>query len=325
MADQDPAVVDGGNRLRYPVPSLLNITILFVHLSAAVALLVFASHSTSGWLLAGCALLFALDMQLGFCLIHEAEHNKLHSNHSLNEALGTVLCAFFPASYHFLKVAHLSHHGRNRSDAELVDYIRPGEKTWLKRAQYYLLICGLFWLLVPVTSLVLCFVPGKAIAKRASRPGDKIFAMFSRFLSGVRLSRVRLEVGLAVVLWVALFQLFDLRPAAVAWCYAAFAFFWANQQYIYHVRTPRHVIEGAFDLRLWRPLQRLYLNFNFHLTHHRAVSVPWIYLPRVAEAPPTRGYLATYLGLWSPPRPISEAWPAEHQANGPLPERPSVG
>jgi len=75
----------------------------------------------------------ALVMQLGFCLAHEAVHSKLHPNHNVNEALGVLLFSLFPGSYGFFKVAHLIHHQRNRSDAELEDYVLPGETPWLKR------------------------------------------------------------------------------------------------------------------------------------------------------------------------------------------------
>jgi len=104
----------------------------------------------------------------------------------------------------------------------------------------------------------------------------------------------------------------------VGLCYAAFAFSWSSQQYIYHVRSPRHLVEGAFNLRLSRPFELLYLNFNYHLTHHRAVSVPWIHLPRVAGRPPVREYWMTYLKLWAPPEPVSSAWPVQFQARGQL-------
>ncbi len=104
-------------------------------------------------------------------------------------------------------------------------------------------------------------------------------------------------------------------------CYAAFAFCWASQQYIYHVRTPRHVVLGALDLHLWRPFELLYLHFNYHLTHHVAAWVPWIYLPKIAAERPTRGYLSTYLEQWRPPEPLEKAWPPCFQPSGALPSR----
>ena len=119
----------------------------------------------------------------------------------------------------------------------------------------------------------------------------------------------------------------DSSWGAVLICYFAFAFSWSSQQYIYHVRSPRHLVEGAFNLKLWRPLELLYLNFNYHLSHHRAVSVPWIHMRRWtlehAQAP-TQRYFATYLRMWRPPEPVELAWPVEFQPKGPLAPRPSA-
>jgi fatty acid desaturase len=121
--------------------------------------------------------------------------------------------------------------------------------------------------------------------------------------------------------WAIAFPLLHLRLASIAVCYGAFAFSWASQQYIYHVRTPRHAVLGALDLKLWKPVAMLYLHFNYHLTHHLAVWVPWNHLPAIAAAHPTRGYLTTYVDLWRPPEMLQEAWPEEYQASGPLPSK----
>jgi fatty acid desaturase len=76
---------------------------------------------------------------------------------------------------------------------------------------------------------------------------------------------------------------------------------------------------GALDLELWTPLRWLYLNFNYHLTHHLAAWVPWTHLPRIAAHRPARGYLRTYTRLWRPPQLLEDAWPAAYQKSGPLP------
>src|SRR5258708_14898708 len=41
------------------------------------------------------------------------------------------------------------------------------------------------------------------------------------------------------------------------------------------------LFRSALDLRLIRPMEMFYLHFNYHLTHHLAAWVPWIYLPRI--------------------------------------------
>ncbi len=308
-------------RQRYAIPSRLNLAITVAQVSVSLALLGVASwawHADRIGLLALAALIFSFVMQTGFSLLHEAEHRKLHANRQINDALGFVCAAMFPGSYQLLTVAHLNHHKVNRSDAELVDYIKPGESAWLKWVQFYSLISGLIWLSAPVVTLVICLTPTQLLQTAFANGKNSSITRYLAFIQKAGATRVRAETALAIVLWALMWKLLGLNWEAVAVCYAAFAFSWSSQQYIYHVRTPRHLIEGAFDLKLWRPMQWLYLNFNFHLGHHRAPNVPWLYMQDIAQEQPTQGYLATYLKLWGPPQPVEQAWPVDHQIRGPL-------
>lgn len=311
-------------RQRYAIPSRLNLAITVAQVSVSLGLLGAASWA---WradriaLLALAALVFSFVMQTGFSLLHEAEHRKLHAHRQVNDALGFVCAAMFPGSYQLLTVAHLNHHKVNRSDAELVDYIKPGESALLKWIQFYGLITGLIWLSAPVVTLVICLTPTRLLQTAFANGQNSSVARYLAFIQKAGASRVRAETALAIVLWTAVWLLLGLNWEAVAVCYAAFAFSWSSQQYIYHVRTPRHLIEGAFDLKLWRPMQWLYLNFNFHLGHHRAPNVPWLYMQEIAKEQPTKGYLVTYLKLWGPPQPVEQAWPVDHQIRGPLSPR----
>jgi len=311
-------------RERYPIPSVLNILLVVVQMTTALAILRAASVAGSHLVLGFLAVAFAFVMQLGFCLTHEAVHAKLHGQRKVNLSLGILTFSLFPGSYHFFEVAHLLHHRRNRSDGELEDYVLPTETPWLKRLAYYLLISGLFWLLIPLTSIAVALIPSKSI--RIPAPGEDAgaFRRFALFLNEVRPSRVRRDLFVAALVWTGVFPLLHLKLSAIAVCYAVFAFSWASQQYIYHVRTPRHAVLGALDLRLWRPMELLYLHFNYHLTHHLAVWVPWIHIPRIAAENPSQGYFRTYLGLWRPPETIDESWPSAHQVSGPLPPRPDA-
>ncbi len=313
----------------YPVPGRLNLALTLAQVGGSVALLWLASHATSALVLALAVAAFAFLMQMGFSLIHEAEHDKLHPSRLVNDAQGVLLAALFPGSYQFMKVAHLAHHRKNRADAELVDYWRPGERPWLKGLQYYLLICGLVWVGVPLLTVVIALTP-EALLRRNNRPAGAAPAdetkassaqLYLAFLREARPWRVRAELAFTLALWWALFAGLDLTWSAVGWCYAAFAFSWASQQYIYHIRTPRHLVEGALNLRLHAPLRLLYLNFNYHLTHHRAPKVPWLHLPAATGEPPSQPYWRTYLRLWAPPQPVAMAHPVEHQTKGPLPPR----
>ncbi len=307
----------------YKIPGTLNLFLSAIQFFAALGILSFCSLSTHLLVRGSLAILFAFVMQTGFCLAHEAVHRKLHPNRSVNLSFGVAMFALFPGSFHFFEVAHLIHHRRNRSDDELEDYVLPSESPWTKRLMYYLLISGLFWLLLPLSSVVVAMIPKKRIYLPEPDGDSGVFRKFAQFLNEVRPGRVRRDVLCAIVIWSLAIPLLKLRLCPVVICYAVFAFSWASQQYIYHVRTPRHAVLGALNLRLWRPLQWLYLNFNYHLTHHLAVWVPWNHLPSVIAEQPSRSYLHTYVQLWQPPQAIAQAWPAEHQTSGPLPARPS--
>jgi fatty acid desaturase len=301
MTDRARARARSG-REAFPIPGGLNLALTAAQISIAIALLYLACHAESGILVAAAVLGFAFVMQMGFSLIHEAEHDKLHPDRRLNDAAGILLAAIFPGSYQFMKVAHLSHHRKNRSDAELVDYIRPGDRPWVKRVQYYLLIHGLIWLGVPLFSAMISLFPASILARRPEGSPARGAALYLAFVREAGAWRVRAETAFTVLLWWALFAWLDLGWGGFWLAYGAFAFSWASQQYIYHVRSPRHLVEGAFNLKLWRPLELLYMN-----------------LPEVTAERPTQPYLPTYLRLWRPPEPVERAFPRELQKRGPLP------
>ena len=263
---------------RYAIPDRLNLVLTSVQMLAALAILSAASRTENFYLKAALAISFAFTMQMGFCLAHEAVHSKLHSNRRLNLGMGILLFSLFPGSVHFFEVAHLLHHRRNRSNDELEDYVLPGENPWFKRIMYFLLISGLFWLLLPLSSIVVAFIPGRRIKLPRPEDGAGSFRKFAQFLNEVRPGRVRRDLLVTVLVWAIAFPVLHLHFVPIAICYAAFGFSWASQQYIYHVRTARHAVLGAYDLRLWKPLELLYLHFNYHLTHHLAEWVPMEFL-----------------------------------------------
>lgn len=300
------------------IPARLNVVIAQGQVVVALLLLAIVSHAPLPVAVAA-AVAFSFVMQTGFAVIHEAEHDKLHPDPARNLALGRLAATMFPGSFAFMRAAHLAHHRNNRADVELVDYVLPGQSRVGKALQYYFLVTGGVWLGVPALSLLLALLPDSAV----ERPGGRLPAgavSYLRSIATARPSTVRRELLGVVIFWGIVAWLFDLHLLPTLAAYALFAFSWSSQQYIYHVRTPRHLVEGAWNLRLWRPVELLYLRFNHHLAHHRDVSAPWT-LTGADDPPPTRGYLATYLALWAPPEPVEAAWPREHQARGPLPER----
>lgn len=303
----------------YPIPARLNLTLCVAVAGSMVGLLWGASRASELWLQLLCGLGFAVLGQTCFALIHEAEHSKLHPHRGINDAAGVLLSALFPGAFTVLRAAHLAHHRRNRSEVEFIDYYHPHESRLLKTLKYYALISGVIWIGSPLASLATCFVPARHFAADPERQSGVDLGSFLTFLAGASRRRVRQEVLITLALWALMVPLLGLTVAGLGIAYAAFAFFWASQQYVYHVRTPLHLVEGSFDLRMSALSQRLYLNLNYHLTHHRAVQVPWLYLPQAAQEPPWRPYLSTWLASLRPPRPAAMAWPPRFIARGPLP------
>lgn len=306
----------------WPIPSGLNLALTTLVLGGQLLALAAATH-VGGWgATALAALVYGTLGQPAFALLHEAEHGKLHTNPRVNEALGVVLGAMFPGSFSILRAAHLLHHRRNRAEEEMIDLYRPGERL-KKTLSYYALLSGLIWLGSPLLALALCVAPWPKTAAAAEGPRNIRLAEFLTFLEGVRPWSARAEVAVAVGLWAGLAWALSLSLWPTLACLGAFATLWASQQYVYHVRTPLHLVEGAFDLAMPRWMSLFYLRFNYHLTHHRQPMVPWLHLPAVAEEPPWRPYGLTWLRSWAPPRAMSAAaWPSAWQRRGPLPDDP---
>src|SRR5579863_667176 len=202
----------------YPIPAKLNLLLVAIQSTAALALLTAASHTNNRTEFALLAVAFAFVMQTGFCLAHEAVHGKLHRNRKVNEGLGISLFALFPGSFHFFEIAHLLHHKRNRSDAELEDYVLPSEVSWQKRVAYYFLICGLFWLLIPLSSLVIALIPGRSIRIPDPDEDAGVFRRFAQFLNDVRPGRVRRDLLVTGAIWMAAVPLLRLNVTALAVC-----------------------------------------------------------------------------------------------------------
>ncbi|HET8868834.1 MAG TPA: fatty acid desaturase, partial [Aquabacterium sp.] len=184
--------------VRFPIPDRLNLIITLAQIAASLALLWGASRlmERSGWIgLSVCALIFSFVMQTGFSLLHEAEHRKLYSHRKVNDALGFLCATLFPGSYQLMTVAHLNHHKVNRSDAELVDYIRPGESVTVKWLQFYALIIGLIWVTAPLVTLVICLTPTALLSRWFDKGEGSSVARYLAFIQRAGANRVRAETA----------------------------------------------------------------------------------------------------------------------------------
>jgi len=308
-----------GRTAAYAVPVTANAIGTLAVPVLMIAALVLLGRTPSGWLQGAAIITFCLMGHTLFSLIHEADHDKLFPDRRLNYLAGVWLAAFFPASFTILRAAHLMHHARNRSDAELIDYFRPGENRWFKTLKYYGMVGGGIWIGSVILSILTCFLPSRFYqARPLSEPGPDAKTYLS-FLSRTDAWRIRREVLFAGVIWLSLILLLGLGSAAIA-AYLVFGFVWSTQQFVFHVRSPLHLIEGSWDLHMWPFFSWVFLNGNYHLTHHRYPKIPWNQLPAASDGRPLRSYLLTWAHSLLPPRPIAQAWPRQFMSKGPLPE-----
>jgi fatty acid desaturase len=290
-----------GRRAAYPIPARLNLCIVAVQISLALAIFGLTSLARTGWHLLALALAFAVVGNSLYSSLHEAEHRILHPRRAVNEGLGVLLGLFFPAPFHLLRQGHLGHHLRNRSDDEAFDFYFEGESPLWKRVQLYSTLTGLFWLVIVLANLVVLVRP-QALTRRRFE-FDRPTAALVDSLNPAWWRWIRLEAAAVLAFQTLLPWALGIAPLSYLAVYFGFGFTWSAMQYVHHFGTRRDVIEGTRNLGLWAPIDH-----GWHLTHHRHPTVPWVHLPHLgrAENPRRESMLRHYLRMWRGPRPGTE-------------------
>jgi fatty acid desaturase len=293
------------------IPGLLNLLLLAAAVATAALLLWIASHASLPAVVAA-AIAFSFVNNTVFSLMHEAVHATFHPNRLVNETAGRIAAALFPTAFSLQRAFHLSHHRNNRSERERFDYFAPGESRVLKCLQWYCILTGLYWLSAPLFCLIYACTAGVVRWSRLFTAGNRFARQtsaetFLEVLDGVPLRTVRLDVATSVLGQIGLFYLLDLSLAGWAWCYAFFAVNWSSLQYADHAFSTLDKYEGAWNLRVNSLVRFLFLNYHYHLVHHRSPGIPWIYLPRLVRAgDPSRSFWSVYLSMWRGPRPLPQ-------------------
>src|SRR5262249_5129988 len=149
----------------------------------------------------------------------------------------------FPVPFSLVRTTHQGHHLRNRTDFEMFDLYYPTDYRVIKYAQWYSILCGLFWIVIPLGAVLFAVCPA-VLRTRAFRQ-----ARSSSYLLGdiqdAEVRAIRGEVLLTVVFFAGLFWLLSLQWFNTLILYACFAFNWSTRQYVGHAFTKRDVIEGA--------------------------------------------------------------------------------
>lgn len=293
----------------YRRPGLLNLVLTVLVSILNVTMLWFVSHRT-GWALLPALLIFSYSNHTMYALLHEAVHGAFHSTRWVNDWAGRWCSAFFPTSYRLQRAFHLTHHRNNRTVSEQWDYLRPGDNRFLKLAQWYSILTGLYWFFIPAASLIYLFVPQilKLGVLRES-------AMASQTSSDEYLGAVdkldhrgaRLDVLFTLAFQAGLFLVFDLTWTGWLLCYTAFAFNWSSLQYADHAFSPLDLKDGAWNLRTHPVLRAVLLNYPLHRAHHQHPNASWVELPELVdpEEEPQPSFLENWLRMWKGPESLA--------------------
>ncbi|HUQ09716.1 MAG TPA: fatty acid desaturase [Steroidobacteraceae bacterium] len=290
------------------IPARLNMLLLIVAGLASLALLWVASHAASWWLRTGVALAFSYTANTLFALMHESVHGLLLPDVKWNRRMGRVASAFFPTSLTLQRGFHLTHHRNNRSPQERFDYIEPGDIAWAKRLHWYGILTGLYWvvtqlgLAIYLVAPVLLRIPvlRRASSRLARQSSSRAYLEVFDHVDGVT---VRVELLASFAFQALVFVALDLNLTGWALCYAAFAVHWSGLQYADHAFSPLDPQDGAWNLRASAFSRAMFLNYHYHLAHHRHPNTPWLHLGRFVEAgAPQPSFLRVWLSMWRGPR-----------------------
>lgn len=287
------------------IPGTLNITLALGAYGVAAFFLWAASHTDSVATILLVAAGFSYVGNTIFSLLHESVHGIFHNQVTINDAFGRVSAAFFPTGFMVQRFCHLGHHRRNRTDEEMFDQYAPGGSRFLRYYQLYCLLTGFYWLSVPTGCvLVLLFknLPKyRSFRERIVRPMG-LNPMLTD-LEKAPGSTIRMEIAGTMLFQAALMYGLNLTVTGWLTCYVAFALNWCSLQYTDHAWTVRDIRNGAWNLRVNKLVQFIFLNYHHHLAHHQHPKVPWIHLHKFVDlSQPRPSFLRTYLSLWAGPR-----------------------
>ena len=276
----------------YPVPDRLNTLLVFLVSAIIVLLLWLASWMTSWVATFAVAITFSYVMLTNYALLHDATHDTLRSGVRANYWLGFLAGIWFPVPFSMIHYTHRTHHRFNRTDAEMFDLYYPTDNLFLKYTQWFSILCGLFWPLVPLGAVVIACTPSQTRTNWFAGASPARGLNCLSHMPAVDVRRTRLELIAIIAVFATLFWMLQLRPGAVALCYACFAFNWSTRQYITHAFSPRDVVTGAFNLRHNWLMDRVLLHGQWDLNHHLHPDISWYYLPTLGDSRrPERSYL----------------------------------
>ena len=293
----------------WKIPDRLNILLVVFVATLSLFWLWLGSHFVERWeLLILCGIGYSYLMLTNYALLHEASHDKLHSNPELNYILSMITGFFFPMSATLHKNTHTKHHIQNRSEDELFDAYTESDSKVKKYIQWYAILIGIFWFYPVLGSIVLCFFSPTTVQKwfLDDRPGRAYSGNFNK----PEIRKMSLELVLLILFGVSVIVILDLSLKVLLVYYLFTAINWSTRQFIEHAFTRRHFVEGSLNLKHFPWMSKLLLHRELDLNHHRYPDVPWNFLPElVSPDEPQIHYIEQYLRLWKGPVPASQLKP----------------
>lgn len=293
-----------------PIPDRLNRFLVAFVFGGGIALLWLGSQVEEWYHLLLVGIAFPYLMLTNYGLLHEAAHGNLQTSGKGNYALGVLTGLLFPIPFRLMRTTHQNHHNHNRTDHEMFDLYYPTDNRLLKWMQWYCLLCGLFWPLVPLGAVLVAICPGLLRRQMLRRMGPARGAAIVANLEMSAIRAIRFELILIVLFFVALFWLLQLKWQNTLILYACFSLNWSTRQYVGHAFSPRDIVDGAWNLRHFPWMSWLLLHGEWDLNHHRRPEVHWYYLPKLSSPDEPRvSYLVQYWRQWLGPRPCKEPEP----------------
>mgnify|MGYP001157092315 CR=1 FL=1 len=297
----------------FPIPNKLNVFLTLIYFCFSFFILILGSSMDFSLWFFILAMIFGISMIPIYSLLHESDHNVLHSSIGINNLLGRILSLIFVAPYTFLKQCHLGHHRRNRTDFEMFDLYYDYQSKIKRRIMLWILLLGVHWLLLPLSAILLLFYPS-FLSNRLFRSNVEAEGMLSS-INASTIAIIRLESISLVLFHVVVIYAFHLNPMSYLVMYLFHAFVWSSQNYVNHAYSERDIINGAHNHKVGILGNLLYLNFNLHLAHHQNPKISWIHLPKLVKTQKGRkSFFRAYLELWKGPILTTEASPIEMDA-----------
>lgn len=269
-----------------PIPVKLNIMIAsgLIGLNGAMLLIMPLMVQTDprwGWLL---LLPVALTTTL-WSTIHEAIHGGLLPDRRWNDWLGRSLGIVFGSPFQLLRLGHLMHHRHNRSPINRIEVDETPDAPPSLGAYYARLFGGLYLgdlLAAPLAILPVRFYrPIIKLAFGDEAPDGRTMWDGARrqLLEQPGRNRMRLDGLLITLVFATAFVLYDAHWWILALALPGRALLISFFDNVYHYRAPLDDVMGGHDLRVPSFAKALFLNFNYHATHHRTPDTPWTALP----------------------------------------------